>query len=264
LLQEAQQTLNLLGLHDGNAHGQPGPRTTQAIETFQRQQNLSVTGRLDQPTIDRLRQIRATRFERQLGAPGTGTLSGAGPAPQASGAPARPVAAPVARVDGQSTGAASSGPTATFGAGSSVDWGSAGRTPPAAATPPPITSAAVAPGAAPIVRGAAPPPAPASPLVAPAVRPEVSAQAIPGAVNPSRLAASEPVAETGTILGLTGWAWLIPLGLLGGFGALFGVGYARAGRAKPGSVVPRRQAEPGFVAPTQPQRKPGERAEPSF
>jgi hypothetical protein len=56
VLQQAQQKLLELGYDPGSADGVSGPRTRQAIEAFQRAQNLPATGTLDTPTLEALRQ----------------------------------------------------------------------------------------------------------------------------------------------------------------------------------------------------------------
>lgn len=301
LLQEAQQTLALLGLDSGRASGQPNERTTQAIRTFQQQNGLGVTGRLDDATVARLRQVRASRFEQRLGAPGTGTLSGSGaPAAQSSGPPPRVAAAPVARVDSQGAAAGVGGPSTTYGSGG-VDWGQAGRTPPpaagsapntavstGAAIPPPITRGA-GQTSAPVTTAAVVPPAPlvqrppagsAGPVpTAPsgagpaAPRGDVATQAIAGAAAGAAAsalvagAASAPEPEA-TILGLTGWGWLVPLALLAGFLGIFLVGYRRAATrpAAAFAATAHHRAEPDLFAPPAPTppRRSGERVEPSF
>jgi osmotically-inducible protein OsmY len=49
-----QQDLKEQGYFFGPADGRKGPRTRTALRNYQRDQNLAVTGSLDQPTIDRL------------------------------------------------------------------------------------------------------------------------------------------------------------------------------------------------------------------
>jgi peptidoglycan hydrolase-like protein with peptidoglycan-binding domain len=53
-LQQAQQTLSNLGYDPGGADGIYGQRTRQALEAFQRAQQLPVTGVLDTPTLQAL------------------------------------------------------------------------------------------------------------------------------------------------------------------------------------------------------------------
>ena len=55
-LQQAQQRLIDLGYDPGSIDGVHGPRTRQALEAFQRAQNLPVTGMLDAPTLQALQQ----------------------------------------------------------------------------------------------------------------------------------------------------------------------------------------------------------------
>jgi peptidoglycan hydrolase-like protein with peptidoglycan-binding domain len=55
-LQQAQQTLSQLGYDPGVADGVYGQRTRQALEAFQRAQQLPVTGALDTPTLQALDQ----------------------------------------------------------------------------------------------------------------------------------------------------------------------------------------------------------------
>jgi peptidoglycan hydrolase-like protein with peptidoglycan-binding domain len=54
MVQQAQEQLILLGYDPGTVDGVYGPRTRQALETFQRAQNLPVTGLLDEPTFQAL------------------------------------------------------------------------------------------------------------------------------------------------------------------------------------------------------------------
>ena len=53
-LRRAQQALKEQGHYNGTVDGQFGPQTRRAIEAFQRQQNLKVTGLPDQLTLLRL------------------------------------------------------------------------------------------------------------------------------------------------------------------------------------------------------------------
>jgi peptidoglycan hydrolase-like protein with peptidoglycan-binding domain len=66
-VQEAQSVLQLLGLFNTRTDGRMGPRTREALEAFQRQQRLPVTGQVDDRTLASLRQLRDTRFSGQLG-----------------------------------------------------------------------------------------------------------------------------------------------------------------------------------------------------
>ena len=53
-MKQAQQRLNELGFDVGTPDGNAGPRTQNALRTFQQDQGLSVTGRLDQATMRHL------------------------------------------------------------------------------------------------------------------------------------------------------------------------------------------------------------------
>ena len=53
-LKQAQQRLNELGFDVGTPDGAAGPRTQNALRTFQKDQGLPVTGRLDQATMRQL------------------------------------------------------------------------------------------------------------------------------------------------------------------------------------------------------------------
>lgn len=57
-IQWAQQILEEQGLYRGRAHGRLDAATVTALTAFQRKQGLTVTGKLDQPTIDRLLEGR--------------------------------------------------------------------------------------------------------------------------------------------------------------------------------------------------------------
>jgi peptidoglycan hydrolase-like protein with peptidoglycan-binding domain len=57
VLQEAQRKLSGLGYDIGMADGIYGPRTRQALETFQQQQHLPVTGILDTATLQALDRV---------------------------------------------------------------------------------------------------------------------------------------------------------------------------------------------------------------
>jgi peptidoglycan hydrolase-like protein with peptidoglycan-binding domain len=56
MVQQAQEQLIRLGYDPGTVDGVYGPRTRQALEAFQRAQNLPVTGVLDEPTFQALQQ----------------------------------------------------------------------------------------------------------------------------------------------------------------------------------------------------------------
>ena len=51
-VQEVQEALADKGLNPGPIDGRLGPQTTDAIKSFQRQNNLAITGRLDSPTLN--------------------------------------------------------------------------------------------------------------------------------------------------------------------------------------------------------------------
>ncbi len=53
-MKQAQQRLNELGYDVGTPDGASGPRTQNALRSFQQDQGLSVTGRLDQATMRQL------------------------------------------------------------------------------------------------------------------------------------------------------------------------------------------------------------------
>ena len=53
-MKQAQQRLNELGFDVGSPDGSAGPRTQNALRTFQQDQGLPVTGRLDQATMRQL------------------------------------------------------------------------------------------------------------------------------------------------------------------------------------------------------------------
>lgn len=53
-IKEVQERLSVLGYDPGPADGLPGKRTRQAIEQFQRDSNLQVTGDADAATLKRL------------------------------------------------------------------------------------------------------------------------------------------------------------------------------------------------------------------
>ena len=53
-MKQAQQRLNELGFDVGTPDGSAGPRTQNALRTFQQDQGLPVTGRLDQATMRQL------------------------------------------------------------------------------------------------------------------------------------------------------------------------------------------------------------------
>ena len=53
-MQRAQQALKERGHYNGVVDGIPGPRTQEAIESFQKAEELSPTGQLDPPTLAKL------------------------------------------------------------------------------------------------------------------------------------------------------------------------------------------------------------------
>lgn len=65
VLQEAQLKLVALGYHVGLADGLYGPRTRQAIEAFQRKQQLPATGVLDAATLQALDRATASAPEEE-------------------------------------------------------------------------------------------------------------------------------------------------------------------------------------------------------
>jgi hypothetical protein len=93
-LLEAQNILLMLGLHPGKPDGTPRPQTTQALSEFQRNNQLPVTGKLDDATMAALRQIRDTKFAHSFGTP----RPDAG-APRKLQPESKPEAAPVDRVN---------------------------------------------------------------------------------------------------------------------------------------------------------------------
>jgi peptidoglycan hydrolase-like protein with peptidoglycan-binding domain len=50
-----QKQLKKLGYYDGQTDGIPGPETRKAVSWFQSVDKLSVTGRIDNPTLKALR-----------------------------------------------------------------------------------------------------------------------------------------------------------------------------------------------------------------
>jgi peptidoglycan hydrolase-like protein with peptidoglycan-binding domain len=65
----AQRALNTRGYDAGQVDGRMGPRTRKAVRAFQEAEGLEVTGRLDEPTMARLRAGKAD--ERGSASPGT-------------------------------------------------------------------------------------------------------------------------------------------------------------------------------------------------
>jgi hypothetical protein len=127
-LMEAQNILLMLGFKPGKSDGNPRPQTTQALGEFQRANKLPPSGKLDEPTMATLRQLRDTKFGGSLTAPTPAQRAErrqqVEPKPQAQ--PVDPVAAapvetaPGTRVLSGSTNlsAASNIPPALFGGGS--------------------------------------------------------------------------------------------------------------------------------------------------
>ncbi len=54
LVRMLQQTLTNRGFLVGDPDGKWGPKTKEALEEFQRSQNLPASGQIDQPTLARL------------------------------------------------------------------------------------------------------------------------------------------------------------------------------------------------------------------
>jgi hypothetical protein len=71
-LSEAQRALLILGLDPGKTTGLVNPQTTHALESFQKQQGLPVTGRPDDATMAKLRDKRDNNPTQVLGNPKTG------------------------------------------------------------------------------------------------------------------------------------------------------------------------------------------------
>lgn len=146
VLMEAQNILLMLGLHPGKPDGNPRPQTTQALSEFQKQNNLPVSGKLDDATMGALRQLRDTKFAHSFGTPRPDASSAprkiqVEPKPQAQ--PVDPVnAAPLAVTPGTRvlSGSTSLGgaqlPPALFG-GNNPQSDTAPTT---AYTPPPLQS----------------------------------------------------------------------------------------------------------------------------
>lgn len=65
LIREIQTLLERLGHPVGEIDGLPGPRTTSAVEAFQRDRGLPVDGRLGVPLLDRLREAASRPADRQ-------------------------------------------------------------------------------------------------------------------------------------------------------------------------------------------------------
>ena len=126
-LQEAQNILLMLGYKPGKSDGNPRPQTTQALTEFQRANKLGASGKLDEPTMAALRNLRDTKFSGSFATPKSADASPrkiqVEPKPQAQ--PVDPVAAapveaaPGTRVLSGSTTLSSAAPIppALFGGG---------------------------------------------------------------------------------------------------------------------------------------------------
>lgn len=98
-LQEAQKILQLLNLDSERATGLPTPRSTKALQEFQRTHNLPATGEIDDQTLEALRTVRDTSIGHSLMVPPTMTPE---QRRQAAAPPAKPLAMPTESVDAQS------------------------------------------------------------------------------------------------------------------------------------------------------------------
>jgi len=58
---EAQRVLKAHGYYRGNVDGIVGPRTREAVATYQRREGLPQTARLDPPTVDALMREQAAQ-----------------------------------------------------------------------------------------------------------------------------------------------------------------------------------------------------------
>lgn len=63
-LQDAQQALKEKGYYDGSVDGVNGPKTQAALSKYQKEQGLTVTGRLDKQTSEKLSGGTAGSGER--------------------------------------------------------------------------------------------------------------------------------------------------------------------------------------------------------
>lgn len=68
-LAEGQKVLLLLGQLTERPTGLPTPKSTQAIQLFQKQHNLPVTGKIDDGTLDALRNARDTTIGHSMAMP---------------------------------------------------------------------------------------------------------------------------------------------------------------------------------------------------
>jgi peptidoglycan hydrolase-like protein with peptidoglycan-binding domain len=82
-LQDAQRALQEKGYYDGSVDGVNGPKTQAALSKYQKEQGLTVTGRLDKQTSDRLSGETAGSGER---ARSGGKASSGGTPSEAAGA----------------------------------------------------------------------------------------------------------------------------------------------------------------------------------
>jgi peptidoglycan hydrolase-like protein with peptidoglycan-binding domain len=82
-LAEAQRTLLVLGFNAGRTTGLVTPQSTKALEAFQQQQGLPVTGRADAATMAKLRDKRDNNPNQVLGNSKTGAPESRRAAPQA-------------------------------------------------------------------------------------------------------------------------------------------------------------------------------------
>ncbi|HEY0527022.1 MAG TPA: peptidoglycan-binding domain-containing protein [Stellaceae bacterium] len=73
-VRDAQQSLRAQGLYNGPADGILGPKTKTALSQYQQRNSLDQTARLDQDTLNRLRNDRSTGTARNQ--PGTAGQSG--------------------------------------------------------------------------------------------------------------------------------------------------------------------------------------------
>lgn len=94
---EAQKILLMLGLEPERPNGQIGPKTTRALQAFQKQQKLPTTGQLDATTFETLRRVRDTQIGGSFGTPPAPGSPAAKPKPVIQ--PKAPEAQPVEAVD---------------------------------------------------------------------------------------------------------------------------------------------------------------------
>lgn len=65
-VRKIQARLKEKGIYTGRVTGHYGPKTTGAVKVFQRNQRLSITGKVNQRTLDRLRAVTATPTDAAL------------------------------------------------------------------------------------------------------------------------------------------------------------------------------------------------------